>query len=309
MLRRKSAIALLAVILLFWPALAINAPVSPMGESPHEVIRFAVFDDIYPTMSRRDVRFSLETIMQKVIDQKTYPYVVQINMLDHVVDDIERIRQGQYHFVVLSGLDYLIHRTAMQLTPVLMPSKGHQPTETLLLLVRKGCTLASIAQKEEPTLVIEDGRNGDLSQLWLDAQLAARDLPDTDRLFTTIRRVNKPNRAVLPVFFNQADACIVTRNSREVMIELNPQIGKQVHALIRSKGLVRSIICATPRATDKEIDILVRESLNFQRNPETQQALTIIQMKQFHPVSQAGIDATKALFASTRYNTEGAVSP
>lgn len=285
-------IALILLLIFGGDTCAQNDPVSAV---PLKQIRFAVLHDIYSDVTRQDARAALELIMQKTIARKSYPYSATIDLMEKSEDIVAAIQKGGYHFVTLSGIDYFSYRDALGLTPVLIPSKSDEPTETLMLLVNKGRTLAAIAREPRRTLILESGRKGDLSRAWLDKVLAERDLPDCDRLFTRIRHVKKPARAVLPVFFDQADACVVTRNALEVIQELNPQIGQRIEALFHSKGLIRRLICATPKPAPEDIDTFVKESVHIDHNADTLQAMTIIQMRRFHYVSDEGLEATREL--------------
>ena len=259
-------------------------------------IRLATLQDLYPSVNHHDARMALELIMQKTIVQKSYAYSVQMHFIDPSTDNVvDNLQKGGYHFVTLSGLDYFAYRDTLHLDPILIPTKTDQPTETLVLLVRKDQTLSDIAQKPERTLLIENGRSGDLSQLWLDSQLSVGGFPQSENLFTKIRRVKKPGRAVIPVFFDQADACIVTQNAFDILNDLNPQISRQLKVQFRSKGLVRMMICATQKPAPKDIETFVKESVNIEHNPDTQQAMTIIQMKRFLQVHPDDLEATQNL--------------
>lgn len=262
-------------------------------------IRLATLQDLYPSVNHHNARMALELIMQKTIVQKAYAYSVQIHFIDPSTNNVvDNIKKGGYHFVTLSGLDYFAYRDTIHLEPILIPTKTDQPTETLILLVRKDQTLSTIAQKPDRTLLIENGRSGDLSKLWLDTRLTAGGFPQSEHLFTQIRRVKKPGRAVIPVFFDQADACIVTQNAFDILNVLNPQIGRQLKVLLRSKGLVRMMVCATQKPAPKDIETFVKESVNIEHNPDTQQAMTIIQMKRFLQIHPGDLEATQTLVRS-----------
>jgi phosphonate transport system substrate-binding protein len=53
----------------------------------------------------------------------------------------------------------------------------------------------------------------------------------------------KAAKVILPVFFGQADACVVPRTSFMDMAELNPQVGEQLRILATSPEVVSSFLC------------------------------------------------------------------
>jgi len=263
--------------------------------TPTKEIRFAAAEGLYPNISRKDGRMALELLMQKTIVKQNYPYSVELIFIDPVNGLAEAIQSGGFHFVTLSSIDYYKYREAVYLKPIMTPTKVSTPTEQLLLLVQAEQALPTIRQKEERSLIIETGTSGDLSQIWLDHFLMDRGLSKSDSFFTKIRRVNKPSRAILPVFFKQADACIIPRHTLDVIQELNPQIRQKVKPLQQSKGLIRLMICATDKPSQEDIDILVRESTLMEHNPDTRQAMTILQMKRFVRILPEDLKATEIL--------------
>ena len=258
-------------------------------------IRFGALSDIYPNISKKDGHMTLELLMQKAMVKKSYPYSVKLVFIDPEPALPEAIQRGGYHFVTLSSVDYYKNRNAVHLEPILIPSKSGKPVENLLLLVGKDQTLSTILDKEERYLIMEGGAIGDLSKIWLDTLLLGRGLPDSTQFFTKIRNVKKPGRAVLPVFFNQADACVVTKDALESIEELNPQIGRQLKSLYQSEGLVRFMICATRGPTRKDINTLIKETINMARNPDIRQTMTVIQMKGFLKITPDDLAATEKL--------------
>jgi hypothetical protein len=259
-------------------------------------IRLGTISDMYPSISRKDARITLELLTQKTITQKSYPYSVKLFFFDPEPTLSAAIQREGYHFVTLSSVDYFKNHNTVDLEPILIPSKNGKPLENLLLLVGKDQTLSTILEKEDRSLIIEAGAVGDLSKIWLDTVLLDRGLPDSEHFFTKIRQVKKPGRAILPVFFNQADACVVTKNALESIAELNPQIDRQLKPLCQSQGLVRTMMCATKEPTRNDIDNLIKETINMTLNPDTRQAMTIIQMKCFLRLTAEHLAATEKLF-------------
>jgi phosphonate transport system substrate-binding protein len=73
---------------------------------------------------------------------------------------------------------------------------------------------------------------------WLSTILDAGHLGAADQFFSSVVEDVKAPRVVLPVFFGQADACVTSRRSFEVMCELNPQVSRDLTALAVSPPVV-----------------------------------------------------------------------
>jgi hypothetical protein len=47
----------------------------------------------------------------------------------------------------------------------------------------------------------------------------------------------------LPVFFRQSDACLTTLSGFETMVQLNPQVGKDLTAILSSPEILPGVLC------------------------------------------------------------------
>lgn len=110
-----------------------------------------------------------------------------------------------------------------------------------LLLTKKGAypTLQHLGGKDITTI---DGIDHDMSVAWLETLLMEQRLPPARVHFGTVTRAAKPARGVLPVYFGQADACVVTRSAFELMVELNPQVATALAPLATSPPLIHAIL-------------------------------------------------------------------
>ncbi|MBT8341586.1 MAG: PhnD/SsuA/transferrin family substrate-binding protein [Desulfatitalea sp.] len=276
------------------PASAQN---DPQGHAPR-VIRFAGIYDVLPGIGVEDARLALEIIMRKTMKRQSDPFRLHLDLIAHFETAAEKINSGDYHFVVLSGIDYFLLRPHSPMTPLMVISKIEQPTEALFLIAKSSENLETLGRKTKSVLTIDAGRTGANALIWLDSVLWQAGLQDASAHFSQIRTANKASRIVLPVFFGKADACIINASAFELMADLNPQIGKQLTIIERSEDLVAMLLCATPLAEEQDKVVVNTEARKAMSDENIRQALTIVQMKSIFPFKPEYLTATKALFDS-----------
>jgi ABC-type phosphate/phosphonate transport system substrate-binding protein len=275
-------------------------PASPPATGPPRELRIASIGSLAPGISSEDVRLALEIIMQKTMLRKSDPFRIRLGLLPDFDNADALIAGNRYDFLTLTGFDFLALSRSMALTPLIILSKHDRPTETLLLVTQKDRSLQGLLKREKRVVVIDQNRTGEMSKRWLDTVLWEAGYPASDRFFTTIKQVNKTSQVLLPIFFGQADACVVTASAFALMAELNPQIETRLTVLERSPELVTMLLCATDQAEPEDREIILSEVKSVKGDPSLQQALTIVQMKRLIPFKQAYFQETETLFRHAR---------
>jgi ABC-type phosphate/phosphonate transport system substrate-binding protein len=256
---------------------------------------FASLSNTYTGMYAKESRLAMQSIIQEIFVFK-YPEI-RLN-LDFLAKDaglIYTLMNKPYDVIATTGLDYLELKEYIQLRPLVILSKTDQPTDTFLLVTRKNNTLETLARLPERTLMVEAG-GSDMAQLWLDTILKTYNLPRHHVFFNILHKGAKPSRTILPVFFRQADACVVSESALKMLSELNPQIKEELAVQERSAGYVNMLLCATHRLEDWAYDIVLEETKRMHTNPAGQQILTMMQMKRFFPFKPKYLHATKLLY-------------
>lgn len=116
-------------------------------------------------------------------------------------------------------------------------------SEEYLLLVRKREGIKSLNGLQGKTLAVVEGARLALSRMWLETLLMESGEPGLEPFFAAVAGHAKTSRAVLGVFFGKTDACLATRAGFETMVELNPQIGKQLAVLETSPEFIPGLVC------------------------------------------------------------------
>ena len=268
-------------------------------DSAH-LIRMASIFDAMPGVNTEEARIALEMLMRDIMNAQGDRLRIHLEFITEFNQVARKIISERYDLVVLSGLDYLQIRSEAPLTPKLVLSKVDRATEPLALVTQRNETLASLRQKNPRALIIDAGRAGEGDKLWLDTVLIEAGLGPSDQFFTEIRRSQKPSRSVLPVFFGQVAACVVSESALRVMNELNPQIDQRVQILKRSGDLVTLLLCATPWADQQDIRMVVAEGVKAASNPKSKQALTMVHMNGFFRFEPQDLAASEALYKRYR---------
>jgi phosphonate transport system substrate-binding protein len=106
--------------------------------------------------------------------------------------------------------------------------------EELLLVVREGSGIMNLAGLRGRSLILQESPSTSLAEPWLTVSLWQDGLESPQQLFGHMTRNTKLSQVVLPVFFGQADACVVTRRGLDTMVELNPQLSRKLKVLLAS---------------------------------------------------------------------------
>jgi ABC-type phosphate/phosphonate transport system substrate-binding protein len=115
--------------------------------------------------------------------------------------------------------------------------------EQYVLLVAQSSGLQDVRQLRGRKLNLWDSQRSCLALPWLNRLLGESGQVPADRFLGDQVKESKPAKVILPVFFGQADVCLVTRSSFADMSELNPQVGKQLRILAASPEVVPAFLC------------------------------------------------------------------
>lgn len=134
-------------------------------------------------------------------------------------------------------------------------------------------------------------------KVWAEAIGARRglDMDMESRLFLEIVMSSTPSRAVLPVFFGQADVALVTRSAFETMIELNPQVGAQLKVLANSGPLLPLLLAPTRHADPDVMGKVMKAILELQEEPGGDQILMMFKTDKLVRCEASWLESFQAL--------------
>jgi ABC-type phosphate/phosphonate transport system substrate-binding protein len=152
---------------------------------------------------------------------------------------IELIQKGKVDVAPLNIIDYLHYKNSTLIELGLGNVWGGKMTSRYLLFTHINRGYEKIGDLKGKKLLFLKGDN--VGPLYLNAMLLRQRLGETKGFFSQIEEKSKASQVVLPVFFGQADACIINDASYKTMAEMNPQLRKNLKAFVSSSELLEYV--------------------------------------------------------------------
>ena len=168
--------------------------------------------------------------------------------------------------------------------------------EEYLLIGHQDQSSSLIENPSGRHLLVLGGNEMGMARIWLDTYFMERGLPPGEFLFGSIEVRTRLSQAVLPVYFGQADLCLVTKNGFDTMVELNPQVGRSLSAIAHSPILISEVTCFRRTFTGSYRNDTVSAYLEAHLYPEGQQTLTLFQIEAAVPVTPDDLALTQKLY-------------
>lgn len=219
-----------------------------------------------------------------------------------IFDSVAQLEQAlrRREIEVIAGLAHEIFALPPELLEGHYFAAAHndRPGVEYVLLTRADRPLRTVPDLARCTLAALDNNDGALALPWLESLCHEAGLPRPETLLREIRLASKPSQAVLPVFFGQVDACIVTRASFAALAELNPQIERRLH-LVAASPRVAPFLTALRAGLSPELRERIITALTTAHTlPAGRQALLLFQTESVRLVDQETLSATRQLLAA-----------
>ena len=275
---------------------AIFAPPLIHAQKTSKTLYFLNLSNTAVGIHARDTQLAFQVVMSKVIRTRYPEYGIIVDFPKDTAAAEKAIEEQHGHVMIINSLDFLDMQRKLTLIPLHILSKADRPTESYLLIMAAGQNIETLAKQRGRSLIIEKGGSGEIALAWLAIWLEQQGIGPVESFFSEVRIADKPSRAILPVFFGQASACVVAESAFTVMAELNPQIKRKITILDRSPGFVNLIVCATKQLEPIDKQHVFEEGMAINESADGQQVLTIIQMRRIFKFDMEKFAATRALY-------------
>jgi len=262
--------------IMFLLAAAVCLPAGPAQSI--ETIHVGFSRSIVGEINENDTLAAVKLWSTKLVVTDDVPVNVQPKIYEDVREIETALKKNMVDLINLDASEFFDLQHLLDHEKFIIAVYGGTITVEYLLLVRRKSRIADIKDLRGCVLKFPKNARNALSTIWLDVELAAAGLPATEHFFDQMVSTNKINRAVLPVFFGKADACLVTRKGFETMVELNPQISQQLRILAASKEYIPGFLGFSKSYQSGIKDVVENNIKNWNQTPAGYQILTMFQM-------------------------------
>lgn len=265
------------------------------AESSADGFRMGFSSSMFTDVNENDAKASLKLWGEFIAREQNIPsdpYPIIFKDSDAM---LQSAREKQVDALGVTTVEYDQLRQEIKFAPIFVTYHGERITEQYVLLSHKEGRVKTLADLSGASLQLYTNPRACLAPLWLDIILARHGLPTAARFAGKVSGESKLSKVILPVFFRQADVCVVTRSGFDIMAELNPQISAQLIVLAESPEMVPAMFAFRADYSPIFMDKLVIGLNALKTTPVGRQVLTIFQSENIEECSASCLDTALEL--------------
>jgi phosphonate transport system substrate-binding protein len=255
-------------------------------------IIFAYSNTVFTEVAVKDAAAAMQIYADEISRQLGYSN--KMVTYDHLETLISEVRNGNFDLVALpSSLEYLRIRDKVGLELAIGRLKGGKMSHKYLLLTHQNRGYTKLGDLRHRKLTIPKGDR--VAQLFLNTTLLREKQGEMQGFFSSIEERAKSSQVLLSVFFGQADACITTDVSFQTMVEMNPQVGKNLKVMASSPELVTQV-SVFRKSLREEIKQNVRGlGRSFKKSDRGRQMLLLFKIDDLAPLEDSDLSSIRDL--------------
>jgi len=207
-----------------------------------EVYRIGFLTHVFGGVTEQDTKAAFNTWAQVIGREFGVALRPDSRMYRDHDDALAAAVAGEIDMISMTSVDYLTMRAPPPPGTLMTPVRRDTPGDEYLLVCHRDSPGRTLADFRGKILLRQSRATAQLGRLWLETELHHAGLPLMADFFASAQPAAKPAKALLPVYFRQADLCLVTRATYETACEMNPQLAASVRIVAQSPRLVASVV-------------------------------------------------------------------
>ena len=285
-------------VVLLWAGEGQGGEIGKEGSTEPFAPIMGFSSNAYTEVDRNDAKVATKILGDILVrkQQKSNSNNLGDVLIYETLSELERdINAKKIDVAVMVSNEFLELRGRITLDPIVVSSREKTVYEELLLLVRKDSGVKELKDLRKRLLLLTRTQYGFIYHRWLETLLMKEGFHDIQNFFSEIKETRKPSQALMPVFFKQADACVVSRHYFEVNSELNPQIQKELIPISISQGYAGGVIAFRKDYNEEHKKSMKEILTTLHTDSHGKQMLLLFQMNKLVPFKPEYLNSMEAL--------------
>ena len=272
-------------------------PVLCAGAEDGSKLRIGFTGSVFQDVSNSDIKAAVSVLIQKVAWKHFGKG--ESHFYETLSDMATDLKNRKIEVFATPVEEFMELRKHLPIEPLLITASDNGTETDLLLLVRKDSGIRTFRDLRGRSIVMptRNPRCLDIYTAWLETQIMGEGNKTIDTFFSSVKETRTAAKAIMPVFFRQADACVATRQVLDLTAELNPQINRELMIISRKGKLAQGIIAVDRRLSEETKEKLRQAFMTLHQTPEGEQLLMLFKVRKLVPFVPAYMKGTDALYA------------
>lgn len=275
---------------------AVAGPASAAQDAPRP-FRLAFSASMFTEVNESDARAAMKIWIKTVADEHGIPIDPDPPIRSTVEELLRLHRDHPVDGFALTTPEFVRLRQELEIDRFATGVTAGTISEEYVLLVRYDSGWDRLEQLQGRRLNVLLNPRMSLATLWLDTVLLEARRQPTVEFFGRVTTFNKASRVVLPVFFRQVDACLMTSKAFKLIGELNPQLARQLRILASSPEVVPSGFAYRADFVSPFRAQLLSEMTRLAATPAGRQILVLTQAERIQDNPVSCLDSTLEMLA------------
>lgn len=238
-------------------------------------VRFGISDSLTGQMNLGDARAAMQVWLKRISQDVGLTLVYPPSVFEPFASLAAALRNGDLDGLIANIFEYRQVRNFLDRSTVIVPVQ--KDNLRYVLLTRAEEHQQNVAALRGRKLILLDNLYTNLAPAWLANLLEDEVHQQADSFFASVTKKEKANHAILPVFFGQADACLVTSHAFLTLCELNPQVALRLKPVATSPEVATMLWCFSRNADSDRLRRLTRIIEGIADTPVGRQVMTLFQ--------------------------------
>ena len=241
-------------------------------------LRFAISDKVVVGVSLGDARAALAIWAQELLKTAGLPMAPNQDWVKPSHQLLGAIRGGKVDMFCVTIQEYRRIPQYVDISRIITDENGG---DQLMLVVRQDGGIVNLAGLKGRSLIAQESPFTSLAEPWLTVSLRQDGLESPGQWLGRMTTSTKLSQVVLPLFFGQADACVVARRGLNMMFELNPQLSRKLKVLRASPNMLSAFFAWRKDFPAHLKKSIIDRLLELRSSPTARQVLTLFQSPGF----------------------------